>query len=118
MKLLIVDDSLFMRQFIRCSLRSLVFEDIYEAADGMEAVELYKTHHPDLVLLDINMPLMNGIEALRKIKEYDPSAHVIMISSIHTSRTVRETKELGACGYMQKPFPKMQLEEMVNDYWN
>ncbi len=115
MKLLIVDDSMFMRHFIKCSLSKLVIESILEAADGYEAIEQYKLHQPDLVLLDINMPFMNGIEALREIRAYDPNARVIMISSVRTSRVVNETKQLGALGYMQKPFPKMQLEELVNE---
>ncbi len=71
MKVLIVDDSLFMRHFIKTALLQLEIEEIIEAEDGYKAVELYQKHRPDLVLLDINMPHMNGIEALRAIRQID-----------------------------------------------
>ncbi len=118
MKLLIVDDSLFMRHFIKTALSHVEIEQIIEAEDGYEAIDMYKKHNPDLVLLDINMPHMNGIDALKAIRSYDPLARVIMISSMRNQRIVQETKSLGAFAYMQKPFPKIQLEEMVNAYNN
>ncbi|WP_430885970.1 response regulator [Fusibacter sp. JL216-2] len=117
MKVLIVDDSLFMRHFIKTALLQLEIEEIIEAEDGYKAVELYQKHRPDLVLLDINMPHMNGIEALRAIRQIDTQAKIIMLSSMRNQRTVKESKSLGASAYMQKPFPKMQLEEIVNEVY-
>jgi len=113
MKLLIVDDSLFIRHFIKTSLSHVKIETIIEAEDGYEAIEMYLTHKPDLVLLDINMPNMNGIDALRAIRAYDNKAKVIMISSMHTSKLIEECKALGASAYMQKPIQRLQLEDII-----
>lgn len=118
MKLLIVDDSLFMRHFIKTALSHLDIAQIIEAADGYEAIEFYKFYQPDLVLLDINMPFLDGIEVLKIIREFDANARVIMISSMRNQRLVRQTRELGAYAYMQKPFPKVQLEEIISAYNN
>lgn len=117
MKVLIVDDSLFMRHFIKTALIQLEIEEIIEAEDGYQALELYKKHRPDLVLLDINMPHMNGIEALQAIRKIDTHAKIIMLSSMRNQRIVKQSKTLGASAYMQKPFPKMQLEEIVNEVY-
>jgi len=117
MKVLIVDDSQFMRHFIKTALIQLEIEEIVEAEDGYQAVELYKRYRPDLVLLDINMPHMNGIEALRAIRKIDTCAKIIMLSSMRNQRVVKQSKSLGASAYMQKPFPKMQLEEIVNEVY-
>ena len=118
MKLLIVDDSLFMRHFIKTAISKIEIEEIIEAEDGYEAIEMYRKHKPELVLLDINMPNMNGIDALKAIREFDPKAKVIMISSMRNQRLVSETKTLGAFAFMQKPFPKVQIEGIVNAYNN
>ena len=116
MKLLIVDDSLFMRHFIKTALSKIEIEEIIEAADGYEAIDMYRKHRPQLVLLDINMPNMNGIDALKEIRKFDPNARVIMISSMRNQKIVQESKTLGAFAYMQKPFPKIQIEKIVNAY--
>ena len=77
---------------------------VMEANDGIEAVNQYCTHKPDLVLLDIEMPNMDGIEALRKIKAFDPQANVIMISAITESEIIDKAKQAGAQDYILKPF--------------
>lgn len=116
MKLLIVDDSLFMRHFIRTALAGLNIDLVIEAADGNEAIRMFAMYKPDLVLMDINMPFLDGVSALREIKRIDPNARIVMISSTRNQRLVDQIKQLGASAYIQKPFPKMQIEDIVSDY--
>jgi two-component system, chemotaxis family, chemotaxis protein CheY len=75
-----------------------------EAADGREAVEKYKTLHPDLVLLDITMPNMNGLEAMRKIFQLDPKARVIMCSALGQQNLIVEAIKAGVKDFIVKPF--------------
>jgi len=105
-----------MRQFIRTALAKLNIDVIIEAADGIEAITKYRIHQPDLVLMDIMMPNLDGIEALREIRTLDQNAHVIIISSTRNQRLVNQIKTLGAHAYVQKPVPKMQIEDLVSDY--
>ena len=81
-KILIVDDAAFMRMMIKDILTKNGYEVVAEAANGVEAVELYKSHQPDLVTMDITMPEMDGIEAVKQIKAVNPAAKVIMCSAM------------------------------------
>ena len=81
-------------------------EIVGEAETGQTAIDLYKTTKPDLVILDILMPDMNGLEALRKIREMDPDARVLMCTASEQSSHVQEALSLGAKGYIVKPFTK------------
>lgn len=103
-KLLIVDDAAFMRLSIRTMLRNYDIEIIGEAANGAIGVEMYKELHPDLVTMDITMPEMTGIEALKEIKTFDPQAKVIMVSSMGQERMVKEAILSGAKTFIVKPF--------------
>jgi len=109
-KILIADDSSAARILIKdiLTLHNLV-STVLEANDGIEAVKQYCAHKPDLVLLDIEMPNMDGIEALRKIKEFDPQANVIMISAITESEIIDKAKQNGAHDYILKPFNSSKL---------
>ncbi len=102
--LLIADDSLFMRTWLRNMLDKSMFQVITEAKDGYEAVEKYKEFTPDLVLLDITMPKVNGLTALKEIQHYDPSAKVIMCSAMGQKSLIIEALQCGAKDFIIKPY--------------
>lgn len=111
--ILVADDAAFMRKVIRMTLSEVELDNIVEAKDGVEAVDLFNEKHPDLVLLDITMEKKNGLEALTEIMEADPQAKVIMCTAIGQQQTVMEALELGASDYVVKPFQKDKLVEAV-----
>jgi two-component system chemotaxis response regulator CheY len=101
--LLVVDDAAFMR--MRCS--KLLTESGYqviEAENGVQAVEQYRAHHPDAVLLDITMPEMDGLTALKAIRKLDPNAKVAMVTAMGQQSTVMEALKAGARDFVLKPF--------------
>jgi two-component system chemotaxis response regulator CheY len=114
-RILIVDDTLFMRTLLKNILFSGGHSIVGEAVDGNEAVEKYKELKPDLVTMDVVMPKMNGIEALKTIKSIDPDAKVIMCTAVGQEQMVKLAIKTGARGYIVKPFqaPKV-LEEIKN----
>ena len=104
-KVLIVDDALFMRRMINDILTSSGEYDVVgEAADGMEAINMYKELRPDAVTMDIVMPNMDGIEACREILKVDPMARVIMVSALGQEPLVIESIAAGAKDFIVKPF--------------
>ncbi|RLI75831.1 two-component system response regulator [Archaeoglobales archaeon] len=112
-KVLIVDDTAFMRKLLRNILFSGGFDIVGEAENGKQAVELYKQHKPDLVTMDIVMPEMNGIEALKQIKSIDPQAKVVMCTAVGQEQMVKAAIKLGAKGYIIKPFQAPKVIEEV-----
>ena len=102
--LLIADDSLFMRTWMRNMLDSRMFRVITEAKDGDEAVKKYKEFNPDIVLLDITMPEVNGLTALKEIQQFDPTAKVIMCSALGQKSLVMEALQCGAKDFIIKPY--------------
>ena len=112
-KVLIVDDAAFMRKLLRNILFSGGFDIVGEAENGKQAVELYKKLRPDIVTMDIIMPEMNGIEALKEIKKIDPNAKVVMCTAVGQEQMVKTAIKFGARGYIVKPFqaPKV-IEEL------
>lgn len=107
--LLIVDDALIMRMRIREIALQAGWEVIGEAANGTQAVEMYRNLKPDLVTLDIVMPEMDGVEALRRIREEAPHARVCMVSAVNQREKLTECIKLGAIDFIVKPFEKTQL---------
>ncbi len=105
-RVLMVDDSSTVRKLGAQMLRSEMFEICGEAADGYQAFQAYKELKPDVVTMDVNMPVMNGIEALRQILAYDKNAKVVMVTSEGHRDMVLEAVKLGAKGYVVKPFRK------------
>jgi two-component system, chemotaxis family, chemotaxis protein CheY len=103
-RVLAVDDSLLMRRKVEKSLKDTEFELVATAGDGAAAVEQFKEVAPDLVLLDIVMPKMDGPSALKEIIALDDSARVIMVSSLGTDEAVTSCLEAGALRFIQKPF--------------
>ena len=111
---LVVDDSAFMRNLLKQLLED-DHEVVGEAENGVEAVELYNELDPDVVTMDVVMPIRNGIEATAEIKGDDPGASVIMCTSVGQEEKMREAVEAGADGYITKPFQKPNVLEAIDD---
>ena len=111
--ILICDDAAFMRMMIKDILTKNGYTVAGEAENGVKAVEKYNEVKPDLVLMDITMPEMDGIEALRKIKEQDPSAVVVMCSAMGQQAMVIESIQAGAKDFIVKPFQAERVLEAV-----
>ena len=111
---LIADDSEFMRNL----LREILEEDhtiVGEVENGVEAVEVYKEQSPDLVMMDVVMPIRDGIEATSEIKSSNPRANVIMCTSVGQEEKMKEAVKAGADGYITKPFQKPSVMEAIED---
>jgi DNA-binding NarL/FixJ family response regulator len=112
---LIVDDEAHVRVLIRVLLKQLGIETVWDAADGSEALEQAAAHKPDVILLDINLPQVGGLEVLSKLKAAYPAIPVIIVSSQSTMKTVIQTRELGAEAYVLKHAPKSEVLQMLSD---
>ena len=111
---LIVEDSHFMRYLLRQILEQ-DYRILGEASNGAEAVKLYKEYDPDIVMMDIVMPIRSGIEATDEITGADPDAKVIMCTSVGQEEKMKEAIKAGASGYITKPFQKPNVLEAIND---
>lgn len=113
-KIMVVDDATFMRMTIKNALTKAGYTDLIEAADGMLAVETYNREHPDLVIMDITMPNMDGIQALQAIKSLDGNAKVVMCSAMGQEAMVVEAIQLGAMDFIVKPFKPDRILQTVS----
>jgi two-component system chemotaxis response regulator CheY len=111
---LVVDDSSFQRTIVKETLSSWM-NVIGTAENGIEAVEQYEFHKPDVVTMDIMMPEMNGIKALRVIKEISPNAVVVMVTSVSQKEKMRKAARHGADGYVTKPFDSKDLMDEIEN---
>lgn len=111
--ILIVDDAAFMRMMIKDILSKNGYNVVGEAENGAKAFEKYNELHPDLVLMDITMPEMDGIAALKKIKGSDPNAMIIMCSAMGQQAMVIEAIQSGAKDFIVKPFQADRVLEAV-----
>lgn len=112
-KILIVDDAAFMRMMLKDILIKNGFEVSGEAPNGLKAIESYKAEKPDLVTMDITMPEMDGIQALKEIKAFDSSARVIMCSAMGQQSMVMEAIKSGARDFIVKPFQPDRVLEAI-----
>ena len=112
LKILITDDSKLLRKKLRAELEKLDC-DVLEAENGKEAIMRDLTEQPDGIILDIVMPEVGGIETLQVIKEINPKIPVIMLSSAGTSQKLKQTLELGALDFIQKPYTSEQIKQAV-----
>jgi two-component system chemotaxis response regulator CheY len=112
-KVLVVDDAAFMRMMIKDILRKGGYEVIGEAEDGARAIERYKELHPDLVTMDITMPDMDGITAVKEIRKIDPNAMIIMCSAMGQQAMVIDAIQAGARDFVVKPFQPERVIEAV-----
>jgi len=109
-RLLIVDDAMIMRLRIREIAESSGWEIAGEATTGQQAVDSYQTLKPELVTMDIVMPIMDGVEALRAIRALDPLARVCMVSAVNQKEKLTECIQLGAVDFIVKPFDRVRLQ--------
>lgn len=112
-RLLVVDDALFMRRLIRGMAAEAGWEVAAEASNGQEAVSLYERLRPDLVTMDIVMPTMGGLEALRKIRALDPEARVVMITALDQKQALMESIRDGAVDFIVKPFERERVVALL-----
>lgn len=108
-RVLIVDDAAFMRNMIRDILVKNGFEVVGEAGNGNEAIRLYEEKKPDLVTMDIVMPMKSGIEATREIVGKHPEAQIVMCSALGQETLVMEAMDVGAKDFIVKPFKEDQV---------
>ncbi len=113
-RVLIVDDAVFMRMMIKDILEKNGFEIIGEASNGASAVEEYKNLKPDIVTMDITMPEMDGIQAVKEIRKIDPDAKIIMCSAMGQQAMVMEAIQAGAKDFIVKPFQSDRVVEALN----
>lgn len=114
-KLLIVDDSNIIRNLIKRGYNTAQFELVGTAADGVEAFELFEKHHPDVVTMDLTMPRMDGLECIEKMVRENPQVHILVISALSDKATGIRALDLGAEGFICKPFTDEQLIEALNE---
>ncbi len=112
-KILICDDSILARKKLKDFLLSIGCRQILQASDGQEAINIYKTEKPDIVFLDIVMPVKDGITAVKEIMDFDSSAHIIMTSSVGTQENLKEALKAGAKDFIQKPLDDTQIKHVL-----
>lgn len=110
---LIVDDSMMMRRMIAETLVDAGWTVIGEAANGAEAIDLYKQLQPDAVTMGIVMPGINGIQAISEIMEYDSYAKIVVVSALNQTSLISEAIRAGAQDFVSKPFRAEQLQETM-----
>ena len=113
-RILVVDDAIFMREALKLMLKQNGFVVAGEAEDGIVAVARYMELRPDIVTMDITMPRMDGLQALKKIKELDPGSKIIMLSAMGQENMVREAILSGAKGFIVKPFNTSFVIDALN----
>ncbi|MBP5324294.1 MAG: response regulator [Pseudobutyrivibrio sp.] len=113
-KILICDDSVLARKQLMDAVKEIADGAIFlEGRNGTEAIELYKKEKPDIVFMDIVMPEKDGNEALSEIKAFDQDAVIIIVSSVGTQDQLKKAIQLGAKDFIQKPFEKNQISEII-----
>ena len=112
-KILIVDDAAFMRMMVKDILTKNGYEVVGEAENGMKALEKYQELKPDLTTMDITMPEMDGISAVKEIKKVDPNAKIVMCSAMGQQAMVIEAIQAGARDFIVKPFQPDRVLEAV-----
>src|SRR3954462_9453282 len=112
-RLLIVDDAMFMRKLIRGVAIEAGWEVAGEAANGEEAAALYAQLKPDLVTMDLVMPVMGGLEALRRIRTLDPQAQVVVVTALDQKQALMESIRDGAIDFIVKPFDRSRVLNLL-----
>lgn len=117
-KILIVDDAKFMRIAIRKMFEKLGFDEVYEAENVAEAVQLYKAHAPAMVTMDITMPGDSGIDGLKMIKDIDPNSRILMVSAVSSKANILKSMSYGAVYFLAKPFTQQAFNSIVSKILN
>lgn len=110
---LIVDDEAHVRLYIRMLLKNMGIEQFVEGGNGREGVELYREYRPDLTLLDINMPVMGGLDALKTILDEDEDANVVMMTAEATRQAVENSGRIGAQQFIRKDTPREEIQAIL-----
>ena len=113
-RILLVDDSRTSRKILRSILEENGHEVIGEAANGEEGVDKFKELHPDITTMDITMPVMDGLTALKDIMEFDKSAKVVMVTAAGQKTKMVDAIKYGAAEFLAKPFEATQIIEIIN----
>ena len=113
---LIVDDDEFIRKLIATTLEDVAEFELYEAADGLEALEVARRERPSLVFLDVDMPRLDGIETCRRLREEDATDEltIVMLTATHGDRVESEAEQAGADLFLTKPFSPLDLLRLVD----
>lgn len=114
MRLLIVDDSLVVRNAIQRSVADGKISEIFRAEDGEEAVSIFSRERPELVTMDLTLPRLDGLGAIRRIREIAPHSSILVISALNSHKTAMEAIALGACGFLTKPFTPREMSEALD----
>lgn len=112
-KILLVDDEAHVRKFLSLVVRQLGSPAIIEASNGADAFEIYQRERPDIVLLDVNMPVQDGLQTLKQITDFDSGAVVIMLTSLANRETVEEAARKGAVSYVRKDTPRDEMLRLL-----
>jgi DNA-binding NarL/FixJ family response regulator len=112
---LIVDDEPHVHVYLRILLKQLGIQTVWDAAEGHEALELAAEHKPDVVLLDVNLPHVSGLELLAKLKSAHPNMHVIIVSVESKPETLVQAHDLGADAYVLKHLPRPKVLQMLSE---
>lgn len=112
-KVLIVDDSAFMRNILKDILVSNGFSRIYEAGDGLQAIETFKKYKPDLITMDLILPGPDGLHTLKEILSIDKNARIVMITTVGQDHVIKEAMNLGAKDFVVKPFESSKIIKVV-----
>jgi two-component system chemotaxis response regulator CheY len=113
LKVMICDDSMLARKNLVGVLKKCGVDNVIQVSDGQAAVDTYKAEKPDIVLLDVIMPVKDGITALKEIMEFDSNAVAVMVSSVGTQMHIREAVKTGARDFLQKPATLEQITSIV-----
>jgi DNA-binding NarL/FixJ family response regulator len=116
LKILVVDDTKFMRKMLTDILKQFGYEVVGEAENGRQAIQRYEELRPDVVVLDITMPEMDGIEAMKGIRRIDPYAIVLICSAMSQQDLISDALKAGANGYIMKPFKPNRVDEIIRKY--
>ncbi len=114
-RVLLVDDSTYIRTVLGSIITEAGFEVAGEAADGEEAIRKYMSLKPDLVLMDVIMEPMNGMEAMKAILDKDPEAKILMVTVLEDKDILADLMRIGAKGYITKPFSKDKIAEKIKE---
>ncbi|MBV9493213.1 MAG: response regulator [Acidobacteria bacterium] len=114
MRLLIVDDSLVVRDAIQRSVDKGTISDVYRAENGEEAVSIFSREKPEMVTMDLTLPRLDGLGAIRQIRSIAPRTSILVISALNSHKTAMEAIALGACGFLTKPFTQREIAEALD----
>lgn len=114
-KILIGDDSILARKQLKDIISSLGGRNFFDASNGQEVIDIYKEQSPEVVFLDIVMPVKDGNTAIAEIMEFDPKADIVIVSSVGTQSQLKQAIQLGAKDFLQKPLNRRQIESILNN---